>query len=362
MIDNQKVLNEMFNIPHGLKPVANISGMKLYSSKGLMKKYAKAILNTKYFKGSKRLEELIIDKNKIIPCYLTKSLIGYTFYKLFASTQRKSICGFFSPQSKRIYILISNNTAFGIYSSNNDLASLTLHETMHAYFDQSPSDFKSMFKKKIAEYYDHFVSYVFDVPDNKITKSTGKSIAKMMLDFEPFRLWLFKKGVKIPLTFVFAFVIIQILKIVLGRFLRGLIKEKDKLEKAKLKLVKERIRTLEKVTFSMIKTVIWTIAIITILPELGVNITPILTGLGIGGLALGLGAKNLIQDYISGLFILIEDQFRVGEEVEIGGKKGKVVDFNLRRTILKDKEGILYFIPNNQIKIATNFSRKRDEN
>ncbi len=184
MIDNQKVLNEMFNIPHGLKPVANISGMKLYSSKGLMKKYAKAILNTKYFKGSKRLEELIIDKNKIIPCYLTKSLIGYTFYKLFASTQRKSICGFFSPQSKRIYILISNNTAFGIYSSNNDLASLTLHETMHAYFDQSPSDFKSMFKKKIAEYYDHFVSYVFDVPDNKITKSTGKSIAKMMLDFE----------------------------------------------------------------------------------------------------------------------------------------------------------------------------------
>jgi len=183
-----------------------------------------------------------------------------------------------------------------------------------------------------------------------------------MLDFEPFRLWLFKKGVKIPLTFVFAFVIIQILKIVLGRFLRGLIKEKDKLEKAKLKLVKERIRTLEKVIFSMIKTVIWTMAIITILPELGVNITPILTGLGIGGLALGLGAKNLIQDYISGLFILIEDQFRVGEEVEIGGKKGKVVDFNLRRTILKDKEGILYFIPNNQIKIATNFSRKRDEN
>jgi len=182
----------------------------------------------------------------------------------------------------------------------------------------------------------------------------------MEISLEQLILWLLTKGVKILLILIVAFGITQILKIFLGRFLRGLIKKKERLEKAKVKLEEERIHTLERVLVSIIRVIIWTIAIITILPELGVNITPLLTGLGIGGLALGFGAKNLIQDYISGLFILIEDQFRVGEEVEIGGKKGKVIDFNLRRTVLEDKEGVLHFIPNSQIKVATNFSRKLD--
>jgi len=182
----------------------------------------------------------------------------------------------------------------------------------------------------------------------------------MEISLEQLILWLLTKGVKILLILIVAFGITQILKIFLGRFLRGVIKRKEKLEKAKLKLEEERIHTLERVIFSIIKTIIWTIAIITILPEFGINITPLLTGLGIGGIALGFGARNLIQDYISGLFILIEDQFRVGEEVEVGGKKGRVVDFNLRRTVLEDKEGILHFIPNSQIKVATNFSRKLD--
>ncbi len=172
--------------------------------------------------------------------------------------------------------------------------------------------------------------------------------------------WLLTKGVKILLILVVAFGITHVSRIFLGRVLKRVIKKKDKLEKVKLKLEKERINTLERVIFSAIKVVVWTIAIITILPELGINITPLLTGIGIGGLALSFGAKNLIQDYLSGLFILIEDQFRVGEEVEVGGKKGKVVDFNLRRTVLEDKEGVLHFIPNSQIKVATNFSRKLD--
>ncbi|MCD6270965.1 mechanosensitive ion channel family protein [bacterium] len=182
----------------------------------------------------------------------------------------------------------------------------------------------------------------------------------MKFGVENFILWLLTKGIKVLLILVFTFLVTQILKAVLKRFLRGLIKKKERLEKAKLKLEEERIHTLERVIFSMIRVIIWTIAIITILPEFGVNITPLVTGLGIGGLALGFGARNLIQDYISGIFILIEDQFRVGEEVEVGGKRGKVVDFTLRRTVLEDNEGVLHFIPNSQIKVATNFSRKSD--
>ena len=121
MIDTTiQPVNEMINIPHNLHQVASLSGMKLYSSKKLMQKFSKAILDTKFFKGSKKLEQLIVDKHKIIPCYLTKTALGFTFYKIFASAQKKSICGFFSPSTERIYILISNNTILAIYSNNND--------------------------------------------------------------------------------------------------------------------------------------------------------------------------------------------------------------------------------------------------
>lgn len=182
----------------------------------------------------------------------------------------------------------------------------------------------------------------------------------MLFSFEQFVIWFFGKGIKILLILVFAFVLTQIFKILILKFLKHLLAKKEKLKKAKLKLEEERIKTLQTVLYSIAKTIIWIFAVITVLPEFEINITPLLTGLGIGGLALGFGAKNLIQDYVSGLFILIEDQFRAGEEVEIGGKKGRVIDFNLRRTILEDKDGILHFIPNSQIKVATNFSRKLD--
>ena len=98
--------------------------------------------------------------------------------------------------------------------------------------------------------------------------------------------------------------------------------------------------------------------ILTIFPEIGVNPTPLLAGAGLVGLAIGMGSRNLIQDYLAGLFILLEDQYRVGEEVEILGKKGKVIDLNLRRTIIRDTEGIIHSIPNGQIKVVSNFSRK----
>jgi len=71
-----------------------------------------------------------------------------------------------------------------------------------------------------------------------------------------------------------------------------------------------------------------------------------------------MGARSLIQDYISGLFILMEDQYRVGEDVIIGGTRGVVFSINLRRTVIKDKEGALHTFPNGQINKVSNFSRK----
>lgn len=170
--------------------------------------------------------------------------------------------------------------------------------------------------------------------------------------------WVFSHGIKVGGILVVAFVVTRLVKIFISRFLQNFIKKGFRIGKIEsVKLEEKRLETLEKVSFSILKGVIWIIAILTILPELGVNIGPLLAGIGVGGLALGLGARSLIQDYLSGLFILLEDQYRVGEEVEIGGKKGMVADFNLRRTVIKDAEGVLHYLPNSQVKIASNLSR-----
>ncbi len=174
--------------------------------------------------------------------------------------------------------------------------------------------------------------------------------------------WFLAHGIKIVGILFVAFVAIRLLKVFLSKFLRNLIQKGFRTGKAKsIQLEEKRLETLEKVSFSILKGVIWIVAILTILPELGVNIGPLLAGIGVIGLALGLGARSLIQDYLSGLFILLEDQYRVGEEVEIGGKKGMIADFNLRRTVIKDTEGTLHYLPNSQVKIASNLSRGKSK-
>ena len=100
-----------------------------------------------------------------------------------------------------------------------------------------------------------------------------------------------------------------------------------------------------------------TIATMTIMTELGVKIGPILAGAGIVGLAVGFGAQNLVQDVISGFFILVEDQIRVGDIVEIKGKAGTVERVGLRMTVLRDVNGNVHYLRNGQIDIVTNTTK-----
>lgn len=170
--------------------------------------------------------------------------------------------------------------------------------------------------------------------------------------------WMLNHGIKVIAILIVAWILSRVSKVFISRFLRDFLKKSFKLKKIEPVLEEKRLGTLEKISFSISKTIIWLIAIITLLPEFGINIGPLLAGLGVGGLALGIGARNLIQDYLSGIFILLEDQYRVGEEVEVAGSRGKIKDFNLRRTVIEDENGVLNFIPNSQIKKASNFSRK----
>ncbi len=169
--------------------------------------------------------------------------------------------------------------------------------------------------------------------------------------------WFFSHGIKIAGILIVTLIIIRFVKFFISKFLRSLNNKALEIGKIGTKLEEKRLETLEKVSFTLLKTIIWLFAIVTILPELGIEIAPLLAGIGVGGLALGFGARSLIQDYLSGLFILLEDQYRVGEKIEIAGTKGKVEDFNLRRTVIRDSENILHYIPNSQIKKASNFSR-----
>jgi small conductance mechanosensitive channel len=100
--------------------------------------------------------------------------------------------------------------------------------------------------------------------------------------------------------------------------------------------------------------VIWTTAGLIILRELDVDITPVLTGAGIAGLAVGFGAQTLVRDVISGFFLLIEDQVRVGDAAMVNGTGGLVEQINLRTIVLRDGEGVVHVFPNGEIKTLAN--------
>lgn len=94
-----------------------------------------------------------------------------------------------------------------------------------------------------------------------------------------------------------------------------------------------------------------------VLGELGISIAPILATAGVAGVAIGFGAQSLIKDYFSGFFMLIEDQVREGDVVEVAGKAGEVEEVTLRYVRLRDAEGVVYFVPNGEIKLVVNRTR-----
>ena len=98
------------------------------------------------------------------------------------------------------------------------------------------------------------------------------------------------------------------------------------------------------------------VGIMMVLSEVGIPIAPVLAGFGIAGIAIGFGAQYLIRDLIAGIFIILENQYRVGDVARIADVTG-VEEINLRKTVLRDLDGICHHIPNGEIRIASNFTR-----
>lgn len=119
----------------------------------------------------------------------------------------------------------------------------------------------------------------------------------------------------------------------------------------------ERARTIGTVFSSAFNAAIWIIALGMILGEFGFNLGPVIASAGVIGVALGLGAQTIVRDVLSGIFMLVEDQYGVGDEIHIQAVEGKVEKVGLRITQIRDKKGVLWFLRNGEILVVGNKSK-----
>ena len=119
----------------------------------------------------------------------------------------------------------------------------------------------------------------------------------------------------------------------------------------------QQTRTLAGLLFSAGTKIVWGIALLTAMPEFGINVTPIATLAGLASLAIGFGAQNLVRDIITGFYIVLEDQYIVGDTIQVADTIGRVEHVTLRRTVVRDARGALVTIANGDIRTVSNLSR-----
>jgi small conductance mechanosensitive channel len=168
-----------------------------------------------------------------------------------------------------------------------------------------------------------------------------------------FGVWLFSSGLRIAVIGVITYVIIRII----GVATRGLEHEISQRSSPNMAEQLKRARTLGGLVKNFLTFGVVALAALTTLRELNIDIMPILTGAGIVGLAVGFGAQTLVKDLISGFFLTLEDQVRVGDVVRIAGTGGLVEAINLRTVVLRDGEGAVHVFPNGSIDRLTNLTK-----
>ncbi len=119
----------------------------------------------------------------------------------------------------------------------------------------------------------------------------------------------------------------------------------------------KRVVTLARFVRVTLGAVVWSLAVVMALREIGYDVGPLIAGAGVVGLAVGFGAQNLVKDFIGGLFLLLEDQVRVGDVASINGTGGLVEEINLRTIVLRDYEGVVHIVPNGSINTLSNRTR-----
>ncbi|UCE66692.1 MAG: mechanosensitive ion channel family protein [Candidatus Zixiibacteriota bacterium] len=163
--------------------------------------------------------------------------------------------------------------------------------------------------------------------------------------------WFLSSGLRIVVIVIITLIALKLVRIIPGKILATVKKKAEEAE------AKKRLDTLNSLLNYLLSATVMGIALVMILGEFGIAIGPILAAAGIAGVAIGFGAQHLVQDIISGFFILIDDQIRVGDVVQTAGKGGLVEKVNLRMTVLRDLAGNVHYIRNGQIDIVTNMTQ-----
>jgi small conductance mechanosensitive channel len=172
--------------------------------------------------------------------------------------------------------------------------------------------------------------------------------------------WLRSDGFHIALVVVVAFAALRFSRLAIHGIIQALL-DREATEGTAQELsaieVRKRMDTLDQLGSNVIRFFVVVIAGIMVLDLLGLDVGPAIAGLGVVGIAVGFGAQSLVRDYLNGALILVENQFSKGDVVSVAGVTGTVEDFSLRRTTLRDLDGIVHTVPNGEIHVASNRTR-----
>jgi len=167
--------------------------------------------------------------------------------------------------------------------------------------------------------------------------------------------WLVTHGLRIVVIVAFIIVVFAVFRAVVPHVVEATVRRQ--MAGRPEEETSKRAKTLLNAVLRTAEVVLAIIALLMVLPELSVNIGALLAGVGIAGIAIGFGAQTLVRDTLNGLFILIENQYGIGDVVTVAGVTGRVEEVNLRRTVLRDLDGVVHSVPNSEIRVASNYTR-----
>ena len=166
--------------------------------------------------------------------------------------------------------------------------------------------------------------------------------------------FLLVKPLKIALLLLAAMLIARIAARACRRFVRGVHRRSPLL--ASSPRAEQRAATVGDVMASIVSGAIWAVAVLVVLGQVGVDLAPLIAGAGIAGIAVGFGAQSLVKDFLAGIFVLLEDQYGVGDTVTLGDTTGTVEDVTLRITRIRSIDGTVWYIPNGEVRKVGNSS------
>jgi small conductance mechanosensitive channel len=174
------------------------------------------------------------------------------------------------------------------------------------------------------------------------------------LDLTALTVWVFGSGLRVGVIALLAYLLLRVIASAARR-----LEDEISHDAATVDVVErlKRARTLSRLIQHGLTSVVMAVALLMVLRELGVDIMPVLTGAGILGLAVGFGAQTLVKDLISGFFLILENQVRVGDVAMINGTGGLVEAINLRTVVLRDLQGTVHVIPNGSIERLANLTK-----